>query len=338
MVSEDQLIERVRRLVVSPAARRLRGTRLKPNGLQTGIGDDAAVLRPGAGSEWVVTTDAFLENVHFLRKTHPPKAVGYKSLARATSDIAAMGARARYFFMTVGLPDACAGVWLDNFLGGMASAARRFGLILAGGDTTKYPLVVASFTVVGEVNRGRAILRSGARPGDLLCVSGRLGEAELGFRLLQRKPHEHKRWTRLLKKHFYPEPQLVVGEWLAAHRFATSMIDTSDGLSTDLDHICKASGAGAIVWGPKIPVVRIPPELRRLGLDPLDLALHGGEDYELLFTVPKKFSSRLPRKINGVSVTVIGEITREKKIILVGPDGSGAPLQPMGWDPFRKKR
>jgi thiamine-monophosphate kinase len=226
MVSEDQLIERVRRLVVSPAARQLRGTRLNPNGLRTGIGDDAAVLRPGAGSEWVVTTDAFLENVHFLRKTHPPKAVGYKSLARATSDIAAMGARARYFFMTVGLPDACAGTWLDDFLGGMAGAARRFGLILAGGDTTKYPLVVASFTVVGEADRGRAILRSGARPGDLLCVSGRLGEAELGFRLLQRKPHKHKHWSRPLKKHFYPEPRLALGEWLASHRRATSMIDT----------------------------------------------------------------------------------------------------------------
>ncbi len=326
MVSEDQLIERVCRRFPSVG-----------RGLRIGIGDDAAVLRPGVGAEWVVTTDAFLENVHFLRKIHPPKAVGYKALARATSDLAAMGARTRYFFLTIGLPDACAGAWFVDFLDGMARAARRFGLILAGGDTTKYPLVVASLTVVGEADRGKAILRSSARPGDLLCVSGRLGEAELGLRLIQRKLHGRKRWSGLLKKHFYPEPRLALGEWLSAHRFATSMIDTSDGLSTDLGRICKASNVGAIVWAPKLPIVRIPPELRRLGLDPLNLALHGGEDYELLFTVPRKFSSRWPRKFGGIPVTVIGEITREKRVVLAGPDGIGAPLQPKGWDPFRKK-
>lgn len=324
MVSEDQLIERVRRWFPN-----------KGDGLRMGIGDDAAVLHPRVGAEWVVTTDAFFENVHFLRKIHPAKAVGFKALARATSDIAAMGARARYFFLTLGLPDSCTGAWLDDFLGGMARAARRFGLILAGGDTTKYPFVVASFTVVGDIDRGRAILRSGARPGDLLCVSGRLGEAELGLRLIQRKLYKQKRWTKLLKKHFYPEPRLAWGEWLAAHRCATSMIDTSDGLSTDLGHVCKASGVGAIVWAAKIPVVKIPPDLQRLGLHPLELALHGGEDYELLFTVPKKFSRKMPRKVAGIPLTIIGEITREKKIILLRPDGHGEPLQPKGWDPFR---
>jgi thiamine-monophosphate kinase len=326
MVSEDELIERVCRRF--PSAR---------DGLRVGIGDDGAVLRPRGGTEWVVTTDAFLENVHFLRKIHPAKSVGFKALARATSDIAAMGAQARYFFLTVGLPDACTGAWLDDFLDGMARAARRFGLALSGGDTTKYPVVVASLTVVGEIDRGKAIPRSGAMPGDLLYVSGRLGEAELGLRLVQRKLHKRKRWTTLLKKHFYPEPRLALGEWLAAHRCATSMIDTSDGLSTDLKHLSQASGVGANVWTSKIPMVRIPAELHRLGLDPLDLALNGGEDYELLFTVPKKFSSRLPRKVEGVSVTVIGEITREKSVNLIGPDGRSTLLQSEGWDPFRKK-
>ena len=129
MVSEDQLIERVRRRFPNQG-----------DGLRVGIGDDAAVLRPRNSAEWVVTTDAFLENVHFHRKIHPAKAVGYKALARATSDIAAMGARARCFFLTLGLPDSCTGAWLDDFLGGMARAARRFGMSLAGGDTTKYPV------------------------------------------------------------------------------------------------------------------------------------------------------------------------------------------------------
>ena len=169
-------------------------------------------------------------------------------------------------------------------------AARRFKLTLAGGDTTKYPAVVASLTVLGEIEQGKAILRSGARPGDLLCVSGRLGQAELGLRLIQMKLQKKKRWARLLKKHFYPEPRLGLGEWLASHRLATSMIDTSDGLSTDLGHICKASRVGATVWVEKVPMVKVAPELQRLGLDPFDMAINGGEDYELLFTVPKKIA------------------------------------------------
>jgi thiamine-monophosphate kinase len=149
--------------------------------------------------------------------------------------------------------------------------------------------------------------------------------------------HKQKRWSRLLKKHFLPEPRLALGEWIAAHRCASSMIDTSDGLSTDLAHICKASGVGAIVWATKIPAVKIPRELQRLSLDPLDLALHGGEDYELLFTMAKKFSGRLLRKIKGVPVTVIGEITREKNVVLLGADRKSVSLQTKGWDPFREK-
>jgi thiamine-monophosphate kinase len=337
MDSEDQLIERVRLKFAPTPGRALEGSRVKDRGLSVGIGDDAAVLRPSVGTEWVVTTDAFHEKVHFLRNVHPAKAVGFKALARATSDIAAMGARSRYFFLTIGLPDSCTGAWLDDFLGGMARAARRFRLILAGGDTTKYPVVVIALTVMGEIDQGKAVLRSGARPGDLLCVSGRLGEAELGLRLIQRKLHKQKRWNRLLKKHLYPEPRLALGEWLVAHRYATSMIDTSDGLSTDLGHICKASGVGARICADKIPVVRVPPELRRLGLDPLNLALNGGDDYELLFTVPKKLSDRMPRNVARIPVTVIGEITREKKVMLLESDGRSTPLEPGGWDPFRKK-
>ncbi len=324
MVREEQLIEQV-----------LRRFPYRRDGLRVGIGDDAAVLRPSAGTEWVVTTDAFLETVHFLRKIHPAEVVGSKALARATSDIAAMGARARYFFLTLGLPEACTGAWLDEFLRGMARAARRFGLTLAGGDTTKYPQIVISLTVMGEIDRGKSILRSGARPGDLLFVSGRLGEAELGWRLIQRKLHKQKRWGSLLKKHLYPEPRLALGQWLAAHRRATSMIDTSDGLSTDLGHICKASGVGARVWAEEIPAVRVPPELQQGGIDALQLALHGGEDYELLFTVPKRLADHMPRKVAGIPVTLIGEITREKKVALIGTNGRSKPLLPGGWDPFR---
>ena len=331
MASESQLIESIRKRFLSSRIKQL----IK-DGLRVGMGDDAAVLRPRSDSEWLITTDAFLENVHFLREIHEPFAVGYKALARATSDIAAMGARPQYFFLTLGLPESCTEKWFDGFTKGMARAAREFGLVLAGGDTTKYPEVIITLTVVGESKRERAILRSGAKPGDLLCVSGRLGEAELGLRLIQHKTQNQKRWPKLVEKHFYPQPRLALGQWLASHQYASSMIDTSDGFSTDLNHICKASGVGARVWTEKIPSVHVPPELSALKLNPRSLALHGGEDYELLFTVPKKFSGRLPSKLGQVPVTVIGEITRKKKVILVGADGRTMPLKPLGWDPFRR--
>jgi thiamine-monophosphate kinase len=337
MFSEEKLIERVRwRLAAKPTTGTV-GSRGVNTALRLGIGDDAAVLRPRSRSEWVATTDAFLENVHFLRKVHPPDAVGYKALARAASDLAAMGARSGFYFLALALPDACTGLWLDGFLAGMARAARRFGLILAGGDTTKYPVAAITLTLLGEIDRGNAVLRSGARPGDLVCVTGRLGEAELGLRLIQRKLHKQKRWANLLEKHLYPEPRLALGHWLASHRYPTAMIDTSDGLSTDLGHLCKSSGVGAILWSSKVPKAAIPPELRRLNLDPLELALNGGEDYELLFTVPKKRSSRLPRSWEGVPITVIGEITTSREIFMVDGFGKSRTLKAGGWDPFRRR-
>jgi len=338
MSSESRLIERVVRKLPSQIA----------GGLRIGIGDDAAVLRPRAGADWVLTTDAFLENVHFLLRVHPPEAVGYKALARATSDLAAMGARPRFFLLSLALPPSCTGKWFDRFLDGMARAARSFGLVLAGGDTTRNPLAAINLTVIGEVVPGQAVLRSGARPGDSICVSGTLGEAELGLRLLQRgghkfpagskwSPHPRKNLKSLLQKHLYPEPRLALGEWLAKNGTATAMIDTSDGFSTDLAHLCEASGVGARVWAARIPKVTVPNDLQELNLDPLRLALDGGEDYELLFTVPKRLARRLPRAVRGVPVTIIGEITRGRRVLLIDDAGREKTLRPQGWDPFRKR-
>jgi thiamine-monophosphate kinase len=324
MSSEKQLIERT--------ARKFAGH--NRHGLRMGIGDDAAVIQPRMGYELAVTTDAFLENVHFLIDVHSPGDVGYKALARATSDLAAMGARPLYFFLNLALPESRTGRWFDSFLAGMARAARRFGLVLAGGDTTNRPQVAINITVIGETLPGRGILRSGARPGDLLCVSGRLGEAELGLRVIQQGWHKRPSWKRLLRKQFRPEPRLELGQWLAEKKIASSMIDTSDGLSTDLGHICEASGVGARVWAAKIPKVKVP---NQLGLDPLRLALDGGEDYELLFTVPKRLAGRIPAGIGGVPITTIGEITRERRILLVDERGRIAPLRNQGWDPFRRR-
>jgi thiamine-monophosphate kinase len=247
-----------------------------------------------------------------------------------------MGAQPRYFLLTLALPSVCTKKWLDDFLAGMALAARRFGLTLVGGDTTKYPTVAVSLTVIGEVDPGKAILRSGARPGDLIYASGRLGEAELGLQLVLKGLAKKKRWGKFTRKHFYPEPRLGLGQWLATHRCATAVIDISDGLSTDLGHICKASGVGARIWAEKIPLVGVPAGLERIGLDPMRLALNGGEDYELLFTVPKRVARRLPRIVGGVRVTIIGEITRGDGINVVDWRGRSATLRPGGWDPFRK--
>jgi thiamine-monophosphate kinase len=325
--SEKHLVERTGRKL---------GSRAKA-GLRVGIGDDAAVVRPRDGVEWVLTTDAFLENVHFLLRVHPPEVVGYKALARATSDLAAMGARPLYYLLNLALPASCTGKWFDGFLEGMARAAHRFVLKLAGGDTTRSTLVAINLTVIGEVAVGEAVLRSGARPGDVICVSGTLGEAELGWRLLQRGWSKRNKGTKLLRKHLYPEPRLALGKWLATKSGPTAMIDTSDGLSTDLAHLCEASGVGARVWAAKIPKVRVPRELsKKIGLDPLRLAVDGGEDYELLFTVPKRVERHLPHAIRGVPITAIGEITRGRRILLIDEAGQARNLPARGWDPFRK--
>lgn len=323
-MDELALIERIRRRLPSAAR----------HSLATGIGDDAAVLRPPRGIEWVITTDGFLENVHFLGNAHPPEVVGYKALARAASDIAAMGARPRYFFLTLGLPTHRLGDWLDRMLGGMARLARRHGMRLAGGDTLRNATVVFSLTVIGESATGRSVLRSGARPGDFVFVSGTLGGAQLGLELVLRGLYKERAARPLLRPHFYPPLRAGLGMRLAAQQLASAMIDLSDGLSTDLGHLCRSSGVGARIELARLPAVRIPAALVGHGFAPQELALHGGEDYELLFTVSPHKARRLAPTLAGARLTCIGEITRSKKVVLLSPEGE-LPLEPRGWDHFR---
>ena len=334
MKDETQLIERIARLIPSFQ----RGKRLR-RGSVVGIGDDAAVVRPHPGREWVLTVDAFLEGVHFLADRHPTNSVGYKALVRATSDLAAMGAAPRFFLLTLALPKARTGAWFEQLLRGMAQAARSLGLTLIGGDTTTSASVAISVTVIGEVVRGRAVLRSTARPGDVIYVSGRLGQAQLGLELVLRGRAKDKRLRRLLAPHLYPHARIELGAWLASHRVASAMIDLSDGLSSDLGRLCEASRVGARVWAERVSCVEIPAGVRKyLGkrADPLKMALHGGEDYELLFTVPKRLVSKLRRASGFRSLTAIGEIVRGRGVSLVGIDGQTEPLEPLGWDPFRE--
>src|SRR5713101_3333421 len=286
-----------------------------------GIGDDAALFRPKPGHEMILTCDWFLEGTHFLRKKHPPDAVGWKCLARAVSDVAAMGGTPRCFLLSLALPETHTGRWLDLFLGGLRRASRKFQCALAGGDTTRRNKILINVTVVGEVRAGRAILRSRARPGDILYVSGQLGEAELGLQIVRRSKGAASKKSLLTRKHLYPEPRLALGQWLVKKGLATAIMDLSDGLSSDLPRMCAASAVGALLERAKIPQVRTPDPALEHGRDPIQLALHGGADYELLFTVPPRKAKLLPKTFRGVNLTAIGRITRERELLLVDENG-----------------
>src|SRR5271155_2230107 len=191
MVQERQLVQKIARALAphrATSSRRKMSSRLK-----MGIGDDPAVISPAGRTDWVLSCDTFLEDVHFRLNTHPPDSVGYKALARATSDLAAMGATPRYFLLTIALPATRTGQWLDAFLKGMGRAARELGITVIGGDTTKSRTVFISITVLGEIPPDRALTRSGARPGDIIYVSGKLGRAQLGLELVLRGPAPNRK-------------------------------------------------------------------------------------------------------------------------------------------------
>jgi thiamine-monophosphate kinase len=346
--SEDKLVLRVVRALPSAVGLQSQAARAR-SGVALGIGDDAAILAPAKGAEWVVSTDAFLEGVHFLGDLHPSDSVGYKALARATSDLAAMGARPRLFFLTMAIPARRTGEWLDGFLRGMSRAAREFGMVLAGGDTSQFASVALAITVLGEARSGKAATRSGARPGDILYISGRMGRAQLGLELLRKLSRGRVRaglarrgpLRRMLKPHLYPSIRVKLGAWLAERGVASAMMDLSDGLSTDLARLCAASGVGARIWADRIPCVRIPPTMapgiRAATLDSLAMALHGGEDYELLFTVPPRRMKELRAAPEFRELTAIGEIESGGRVTLIDAGGAAKPLRAAGWDSFRKR-
>ena len=328
--SEDELLRKILR------SARLRTRSGQDYGIHLGIGDDAALWRPRLGFETVLTTDWFLEGTHFLRKLHPPESVGWKCLARAVSDVAAMGGEPRCFLLSLALPENCTGKWLDQFLAGLKRASRRLRCPLIGGDTTRRNEILINLCVIGEVKKGRALKRSGAMAGDRIFVSGLLGEAELGLRLLRKKRPNALQTNSLTRRHLYPEPRTRLGSWLSSNRAATAMMDLSDGLSTDLVRLCKASEVGARIYSNKLPQVSEKFSRRFTPAERTYAALHGGDDYELLFCVASKTASRIPRKFLGIELTEIGEITKETEIKLIEPSGQAISLHAEGWDPFRK--
>jgi thiamine-monophosphate kinase len=308
------------------------GGRRRRSVVRAGIGDDCAVLRPPAGHDLLVTTDFTLEGVHFRREWYPAAVVGHRCLTRGLSDIAAMGGDPLAAFLSLALPPGLEQAWVDGFFRGLLRLARRFDVPLAGGDLAQSELrqargtpgrVLADIVVVGAVPSGRAVLRSGARPGDTIYVTGALGGAAalvaelLRGRIRDRKPAGS----------YQPIPRLEIGRALRHRGLASAMIDLSDGLSIDLDRVCESSGVGAEVDAAAIPRARL-----RGRMVELETALHGGEDYELLFTAPA--GSRVPARIAGVPIRAIGCITGGRKVSLLR-EGRKSLLRPQGWEYFR---
>jgi thiamine-monophosphate kinase len=296
-----------------------------------GIGDDCAVLRIPPGTDSLVTTDFSLEGIHFRREWHSPDSVGHRCLVRGLSDIAAMGGQPVAAFLSLALPSNLPQLWVTRFARSLLQVAGRHKVRLAGGDTAQSPDgILADIIVLGIVPNGKAILRSGARAGDRIFVSGALGGSAAALRALRAGKTAD---ASIYPRHFYPEPRLGLGRILRERQMVTAMIDTSDGLSTDLHHICEESRVGAEIDAALLPHAVVGrPSCR---VEP-DLALHGGEDYELLFTVPPQ--ARVPRQLAGVPLTEIGRITRSRSIILRDSNGVARQLEARGWEHFSRGR
>ena len=283
--------------------RRIQARTPRPRGaVMLGIGDDCAVYRPaGAREDLLVTTDLLIEGVHFWREAHPAPAVGWRALARGLSDIAAMGGTPRFCLVSLALAPWTEPRWVDGFYRGLLKLARATRTALAGGDLAHAERVMCDIVVCGSAPRGRWLRRDGARPGDGIYVSGPLGASALGLRT---------RRGRAWRRHLKPEPRLALGRLLRTRYHATAAMDLSDGLSLDLLRLCLASGAAA-----ELDAVPIYPGAT------LEDALHGGEDYELLFTLPRP-ARAFPR---------IGTIVQGKPGAV---SLAGRPLPPLGYDHF----
>lgn len=327
-IAELRLIERIAKAsrAAAPSVRRSAAGRVLES-----IGDDCAVLSVVPGVHTLVTTDLSLEGVHFRRQWHPADSVGHRCLTRGLSDIAAMGGEPYAAFLSLALPDELPQRWADQFLDGLLATARRAGVTLAGGDVSQSPGgVMADITVVGTVPEGGAIRRSTARVGDRIFVSGELGAP---YALLEKMYEAPERRYRAASypAHFYPQAQLALGKFLATHRIPSAMIDISDGLSLDLARLCRASRVGAVLQENAIPIA----SLNRHEVE-LRHALHGGDEYQLLFTAPP--GRRLPASHNGTPLTLVGYVTEGSEITIEHENGYTTELEPEGWQYFTEKK
>ncbi len=308
-----------------------------------GIGDDAALFKSTAGHEMVITTDMLVEGKHFDFKTISPWQLGAKTMAVNISDCAAMGAKPTVAVVSLGVPKDFPVKDIEAFYEGLNEWGESYGAQVVGGDTVSSDKFVVNVALVGEVEKGRALRRSRAKAGDALFVTGSLGDSAAGLYALQKpSPKGKETESLLIKRHLCPVPRFNVGRALVADSIASAAIDISDGLSSEIYHLCEESGVGAEIHEEAIPLS--PSLIHFCGereLDPLTFALSGGEDYELLFTVPiPKISKavQLPGS-TGVMVKSIGRmVPKAKGITLISKDGKRTPLKKQGYDHFAKDK
>ena len=332
-LGEFGLIERIQKALPLPGSDVL-----------VGIGDDVAVLRAGMDRAWLATCDVQVEGAHFLRDSITPRDLGHKALAINLSDIASAGGLPRFALVSLGLPKDLQVEFVDGLYEGLRTEAEQFGVDIVGGNISSSRLgVFIDIFLLGEAPQADVLLRSGARAGDKILVTGTLGDAAAGVALLlDRSLSTDAAYAAIAReRRDRPSPRVREGQLIGAAHVATAMIDISDGLAGDLGHLCARSAVGARIYVEKLPVAA---SNRALALasqgDEWHFALHGGEDYELLFTAPPQQAGGLAARITqqtGTQISVIGDILPlDEGQQLVFPGGRMAPLEPFGWDHFRK--
>lgn len=316
-LTEEALLEAIRR-VLSGAGPEVR----------VGVGDDAAVLSP-TGGDLVITTDALVEDVHFVRGSAGAHDLGHKAIVVSVSDVAAMGGSPRAAVCALTLAPDVESRWVMELFGGMREACDEYGLWLVGGDLSRGREAAIAVTVTGEVAPGKAVVRSGAGTGDRVVVTGELGGSAAGLRLTSVREMPTPEQLALVRRHLRPSARVGEGGLLARHG-ATAMMDVSDGLALDLSRLVRASGVGAHLAIDDVPVAD--------GAT-IDDALGGGEDYELLATLPDERAVEAARRelkeAFGVALTEVGRIVEGSALVAIHRDGSERSLEPTGWDHFR---
>lgn len=308
---------------------------------QTGIGDDCAIIPANEREDFVVTTDLLVEDVHFLRNAITPQELGHKALAVNLSDIAAMGARPVGTFLSIGIPANVEVEYLDGFMEGFLELSQKYDVPLLGGDTTRSPgKIVANVCVMGITDKGTGRLRSMAQTGDIICVTGMLGDSAGGLKSIMAQLPVTPEAITLQRRHHHPEPHINEGLWLAKQAGVHAMMDVSDGIASDLKHILKASEQGATIELNKLPLsAELLALCQKQQWDAPALAATGGEDYVLLFTAQSdtfdELSSSYQKKFNR-PITPIGTITTDTPNIAWHRDGQPVILQGDGFNHFSK--
>jgi thiamine-monophosphate kinase len=320
-----------------------RGCTIRPETVIKGIGDDAAAFRTDGRLVSLITTDLLVERVHFLRDVIAGSDLGYKSLAVNLSDIAAMGGTAREAFVSMAVPEDCDLAYLEDIFQGMKDLGAKYGVNILGGDTTgsKADLII-SVTVYGVVAQHEMLTRDAAKPGDVICSTGCLGDSRAGLHLiLEELPADDSALTALLAAHLHPEPHLREGRLLAAATGVRAAIDVSDGLSSDLGHILEQSRVGAWIDAEKLPISgNLRHFCRRFDRSPVEYALTGGEDYTLLLTVASERADAVARAFESAfdrPLFAIGAITESMGMVLLQAGGDTLSISATGWDHFKRQ-